>query len=155
MTTPTPDDAAVAVAEVAAARGAVGAATHRSLPVVLAATSVLTFLDFAVKDEIAGPRRRAAATVLIQTAIAGIGLLDARAGQVNPYAVATGPEPARGARLAAVGLGWYAAERLAVHLLRRSSLTRPNTVAGLLLAVTRPAGTLVTLRMLPRADGRA
>lgn len=152
MTTPTPDDAAAAVAEIDAARSAVGGTGDRGLPLVLAATSVLTFLDFAAKDEIASPRRRAAAAAVIQTALAGITLLDTRANPVNPYAVASGPQPALAGRVAAVGFGWYAAERLAVRLLRRSRLRRPNTVAGLLLAVSRPAGTLVTLRMLPRAD---
>lgn len=150
MTPPTPDDAAAAVAEVDAARTAVGNATNRGLPVVLAATSVLTFLDFAAKDEITSPRRRATVSAVIHVAISGIMLLDARANQVNPYAVAACPQPALAARIAAVGAGWYAAERLAVHLIRRSRLTRPNTVAGLFLAATRPAGALVTLRMLPR-----
>ncbi|MDN5915201.1 MAG: hypothetical protein L0I76_08880 [Pseudonocardia sp.] len=152
MSPPTPDDAAAAVAEIDTARTAVGSATNRGLPVVLAATSVLTLLDFAAKDELASPRRRAVATAMIQTAIAGITLLDTRANQINPYAVAVGPKPALAMRIAAVGVGWYATERLVVHRIRRSRLTRPNTVAGLLLAVTRPAGSLVTLRMLPRAD---
>lgn len=53
MSSPTPDDVADAIPEIAAARTAVGSATNRELPVVLAATSVLTFLDSAEKDEIA------------------------------------------------------------------------------------------------------
>ncbi|MEU8993158.1 hypothetical protein AB0C98_43405 [Streptomyces sp. NPDC048558] len=152
MTPLTPEEAAAAVAEVNAAHTAVASATNRGLPVVLAATSVLTFLDFAAKDDITSPRRRAGATAVIQTALAGIALLDTRTNQVNPFAVAAGPQPGLATRLAAVGIGWYAAERLAVYLIRRSRLTRPNTVAGLLLAATRPAGALVTLRMLPRAQ---
>ncbi|MDN5920569.1 MAG: hypothetical protein L0I76_36635 [Pseudonocardia sp.] len=152
MTPPTPDDAAAAVAEIDAAHTAVGSATHRGLPVVLAASSVLTFLDFAAKDELTSPRRRATMSAVVHVAIAGITLLDTRVNQVNPYAAAAAPQPALAARIAAVGFGWYAAERLAVHLIRRSRLTRPNTVAGLLLAATRPAGALLTLRMLPRAQ---
>lgn len=152
MSSPTPSDAAAAVAEIDAARTAVASTTNRGLPTVLAATAVLTFLDFAAKDEITNPRRRAATTAVIQTALAGITLLDIRANQINPYAVAAGPQPALAGRFATVGIGWYAAERLIVHLLRRSRLTRPNTVAGLLLAVSRPAGALVTLRMLPGAQ---
>ncbi|MEQ3554680.1 hypothetical protein WIS52_29800 [Pseudonocardia nematodicida] len=151
MTRPTEHEAAEALAEVQAARGAVDAATDRGLPMMLAATSVLTFLDFAAKDEITSPRRRAVVTAVTQLAMAGIALLETRAEQVRPHLAAPAPAPALAAKVAAVGVGWYATERLAVHLLRRSTLTRPNTVAGLLLAVTRPAGAVVTLRMVPRA----
>ncbi|ANY07245.1 hypothetical protein AFB00_14220 [Pseudonocardia sp. HH130630-07] len=143
------------MAEVDAARIAVGAAESRGLPIMLAATGVLTFLDFAAKDEIASPRRRRLVTGIIQTAIAGIGMLEARANPVNPFAIAPVPQPAAFGRYTAVAAGWYADERLAVHLLRRSRLSRPNTVAGALLAVSRPVGTLVAIRMMPRVDDRA
>lgn len=123
----------------------------RGLPVVLAATAVLTFLDHAAKDAFPDRGRRAAVTAVTQLAMAGISLLDVRANPVNPYAVASGPQAGLAARIGAVGLGWYAAERLAVHMLRRSRLRRPNTAAGLLLAVSRPAGTVAVMRMLPRA----
>ncbi|MEU6700360.1 hypothetical protein [Pseudonocardia sp. NPDC046786] len=150
-TRPTPEDAAANVAEVDAARRAVDTAHRRNVPIMLAATSVLTFLDFAAKDEITGPRRRMVASAVIQAALLGLSLLDVRGSQVVPYAPGDGPQPALAGKIAGVGLGWYAAERVAVHLIRRSRLTRPNTVAGLVLAVSRPAGYLAVTRMLPRA----
>ena len=126
---------------------------HRGLPVVLAASSALTFLDFAAKDAIMSPRRRTVASAVIQAALAGISLIDVRATRPDPYIAAAEAHPDHAARTAVVAAGWYTAERLAVHLIRRSRLSRPNTVAGLTLALSRPAGTLVALRMLSRADG--
>lgn len=152
---PTPEDAAAAVAEVESARRAVEAADRHGVAVMLTATSVLTFLDFAAKDEIADPRRRLAASVVIQAAVLGISLLDARGKQVTPYLPGDGPQPALAMKFAGVTLGWYAAERLTVHLLRRSHLKRPNTVAGLVLAISRSAGYLAVTTMLPRAGRSA
>ncbi|GEC23536.1 hypothetical protein C8E95_3237 [Pseudonocardia autotrophica] len=122
---------------------------------MLAATSVLTFLDFAAKDEIADPRRRMAASAVIQAALLAIPLLEVQGSQINPYPPGDDPQPALAAKIGAVALGWYAAERLAVHLIRRSRLKRPNTIAGLVLAVSRPAGYVAVTRMLPRAQDSA
>lgn len=149
MTRPPRSEAAAAVAEIDADHRAIDVEAQRGLPVALTATFVLTFLDFAVKDEIASPRRRMIATALIQTALAGIATFGTRAAQVDPHAVATIPEPDRAGRLLATGVGWFATERLAVHLLRRSRLSRPNTVAGLLVAASRTATALVFFRALP------
>lgn len=48
---------------------------------------------------------------------------------------------------------WTVAERLLIRGLRRSPLRHPNTAAGAILAVTRPAAYLLMMRMAPKPSG--
>lgn len=150
MPPPTPEQAAAATAEVDAARAAVDRAARQGRPAVLVATAALTFLDFAAKDHLRPPGA-GVVTAVAQSAILAAVLLEARANPVQPAL----PAGEAAAPLAAAGVGtaWFAAERLAVHALRRSRLRRPNTVAGVLLALSRPAATVV-LHRLPSRDAR-
>lgn len=45
---------------------------------------------------------------------------------------------------------WGVAKRLVIRGLRASRLRRPNTVAGAILAVTRPVGYVLVERLTPR-----
>lgn len=145
-----PSLAREALDEIDAARRGVDAADRRGTPALLVATAALTFLDFAAKDHAARPVRHAV-TAVVQTALLGMSLAEVRANPVVPYEPADGPAPGRATAVFGAIAGWTAAERAVVVLLRRSRLRRPNTVAGLVLAVTRPAGHVVLRSLLPRA----
>jgi hypothetical protein len=136
---PTRDEAAAALDELAAGRRATAAAESRGLPVLLGAWSLLVFVDYAAKDHVG------------QAATLGLGLMDNRSRPVQPIS----PDPAEvGPRalvpMAGAAVGWALAERVIVVGLRRSRLRRPNTLAGLVLAVSRPLGYVGMLRLTPR-----
>jgi hypothetical protein len=151
MSMPTENEAAAALQELAAGRQAVNTEQRRRLPVLLGAWSALVFLDYAAKDAVPDRRARRLVTGVCWTAAVGIGLLDSRTNPIQPVSVdpnETGPKAA--APMAGALLGWAIAERLIVAALRRSRLTRPNTAAGLVLAVGRPLGYLGVLRLTPK-----
>lgn len=151
MSGPTRDEAVAALDEFAAGRLAVRVAEKRRMPLVLGASSVLVFVDYAAKDRLADRRVRWLVTALCQAATIGVGLLDNRARQVQPISVDPadlGPRAA--APMGAALIGWALAERTIVRWLRRSRIRRPNTLAGLLLAVGRPLGYLGVVRLTPR-----
>jgi len=140
----------------AAERRAVAAAETRRLPVLLGAWSVLVFLDYAAKDHVADRRVQRAVTHLCQVSTVGLGILDQWHRPVQPVSV--DPEdlgPRAAAPIAAALVGWALAERLIIRGLRRSDARWPNTRAGLVLAVGRPAGYVGLQRLMPRprSDG--
>ncbi|MCO7192839.1 hypothetical protein [Pseudonocardia sp. McavD-2-B] len=150
MDTPDARRATEALQEIEAARRAVDTADRRSRPAVLIATAALTVLDFAAKDHL--PRRgQRVVTAVALAGVLGVSLADVRSTPVVVYAAADGPAPGRAAALFGASIGWFAAERVAVALLRRSRLRRPNTAAGILLGVSRPLGSVLVTRILPRA----
>jgi hypothetical protein len=151
MTGPTPDEAAAALAELDAGRRAVAAEERRHVPVLLGAWSALALLDYAAKDHLPDRRARWAVSGLCGAAALGLGLLDQRDRPVQPISVDpadTGPRAAAPMVLAITG--WAVAERLLVLGLRRSGAARPNTLAGIALAASRPLAYLGVRRLLPR-----
>lgn len=148
---PNRQDAQAALGEIDSARRAVAAENDRALPVVLAAWSILVAIDYTAKDLV--PERAAQRWVSALCAVAtiGIGLLENRSRQVQPISVDPDDVGARAVvpMLASMAV-WGVAERLVVRGLRASRLRRPNTVAGAILAVTRPAGYVVVERLTPR-----
>jgi hypothetical protein len=148
---PTRDEAAAALDELAAGRRATAAAEIRGLPVLLGAWSLLVFVDYAAKDHVADRRVRWLVTALCQAATLGLGLLDNRSRPVQPISpdpVEVGPRAV--VPMVGAAVGWALAERVIVLGLRRSRLSRPNTLAGLVLAVGRPIGYVGMLRLTPR-----
>jgi hypothetical protein len=78
-------------------------------------------------------------------------MLDHQARPVQPISVdpaETGPRAA--APMGVALAGWTVAERLLVRGLRRSSVSHPNTLAGIALAIGRPIGYLGVQRLTPR-----
>lgn len=151
MSGPTPEEASAALEELTAGRRAVAAAERRSLPVLLAAWSVLVLVDYAAKDHVADRRVQRLVTGACQLSTVAIGLVDHSLDPVQPVSV--DPEdvgPRAAAPIAAALVGWALAERLVVGGLRRSGVRWPNTLAGAVLAIGRPAGYLGLLRLLPR-----
>jgi hypothetical protein len=151
MSGPTRDEAAAALDELAAGRRATAAAETRGLPMLLGAWSLLAFVDYAAKDHIADRRVRWLVTALCQAATLGLGLLDNRSRPVQPIspdAAEVGPRAL--APMVGAAVAWTLAERVIVLGLRRSRLSRPNTLAGLVLAVGRPLGYVGMLRLTPR-----
>lgn len=151
MSGPTRDEAAAALDELAAGRRATAAAETRGLPMLLGAWSLLAFVDYAAKDHIADRRVRWLVTALCQAATLGLGLLDNRSRPVQPIspdAAEVGPRAL--APMVGAAVAWTLAERVIVLGLRRSRLSRPNTRAGLVLAVGRPLGYVGMLRLTPR-----
>jgi hypothetical protein len=146
---PTPEAAARALAEVEARRRLVEAAHWRHVPFESAVWSAALLLDYAVKDLLSSRRRRLAATALCQ--LAGAAVLALNPPRVRPWWRHKG-DPDEGTRdiLLLFALGGYAlvVERALVWGLRRSRLRRPNTVAGIVLAVTRPTATAIVQRRL-------
>jgi hypothetical protein len=146
---PTPEAAARALAEVEARRRLVEAEHRRHVPFELAVWSAALLLDYAAKDVLPGRRRRLAATALCQ--LAGAAALALNPPRVRPWWRHEGDQD-EGSRdllilFAACGYA-LVVERGLVWALRRSRLRRPNTVAGLVLAVTRPATTAMVYRRL-------
>ncbi|WP_145981238.1 hypothetical protein [Pseudonocardia sp. HH130629-09] len=148
--TPRRDQATAALHEIEAARRAVDATDRRARPAILLATSALTFVDFAAKDHVSRPAQYAV-TALVQTGLLAMTLAETRTNPVVPYEPADGPSPGRAAMLFGSIATWMALERTAVALIRRSRVRRPNTVAGFLLSVTRPAGFAFAAQLMPRA----
>lgn len=144
---PTPEQAAAALADVKARREQVKAGANAGLAWQLAAASATTLINFAVKDLLASRSARRAVTatcLLINTALSLAAIERTR---VQPYNTddARAAAPAV-ARLTGASVVVLAAERIMVILLRRSSLARPNLVAGIVLAATRPAAHLAIRR---------
>lgn len=151
MTRPTSEEASAALGELAAGRRAVAAAERRGLPVLLAAWSLLVLVDYAAKDHIPDRRVRRMMTGACQVATVALGMVDHAVKPVQPVSVDpadVGPRAA--APIAAALIGWTVTERLVITGLRRSGLRWPNTVAGVVLAIGRPAGYVGLLRLVPR-----
>ena len=146
---PTPEAAARALAEVEARRRLVEAAHWRHVPFESAVWSAALLLDYAVKDLLSSRRRRLAATALCQ--LAGAAVLALNPPRVRPWWRHQG-DPDEGARdlllVFVAGGCLLALERTLVWALRRSRLRHPNTVAGLVLAVTRPTASAILHRRL-------
>jgi hypothetical protein len=140
-----------ALAELEAGRRATAHAERRSRALLLASSSVLVFMDYAAKDHVPDPTARRLTTALCTTAALCLHLLDMRYQQVHP--VGMGPDESRPEvvrRLVRLLLVWMASERVLIVGLRRSRVRRPNTVSGLVLALTRPVWYAVLDRRLPR-----
>lgn len=150
MTNPSRADVEAALDELVAAQRAVTREGRRGLPVTLTACSVLVVLDYAAKDHVVDRGARRAVSTLCAAGALAITLLDQRASPVQPLSV----DPADlGPRAAAPGLalaaGWAITERALITGFRRSRLGRPNTVAGVALAILRPALYLAARRLMP------
>lgn len=141
-----------ALAELEAGRRATADAERRSRALLLASSSVLVFIDYAAKDHVPDPTARRLTTALCTTAATGLHLLDMRYQQVQPVGAASEEDvpPDLLPRLARFLLVWAASERVVIAGLRRSRVRRPNTVAGLVLALTRPIWYAALDRRLPR-----
>lgn len=148
---PSRDDAEAALGEIDSARRAVAAEDGRGLPVLLAAWSVLVVIDYGAKDHVPDRAVRRGVSALCAAATLGIGLQDNRSRRVQPVSVDPADVGIRAAAAMMAALAvWGVGERLVIHGLRASRLRRPNTVAGAILAVTRPAGYLGVLRVMPK-----
>lgn len=151
MDRPTPDEAAAALAELAAGQRAVAAAEARGLPVLLTACSMFVLADYAAKDFLADRRARWAVSVVCQLSTLSLGLLDLDRTPVQPVSVDPADlGPPSATRFIAAMLGWALAERVLVVALRRSRVRRPNTLAGVALALARPVAYIGVQRLLPR-----
>lgn len=140
-----------ALAELEAGRRATADAERRSRALLLASSSVLVFMDYAAKDHVPDPTARRLTTALCTAAALGLHLLDMRYQQVQAVGVADeDPRPDVLPRLVRLLLVWTASERVVIAGLRRSRVRRPNTVAGLVLALTRPFWYAALDRRLPR-----
>jgi hypothetical protein len=151
VTEPSRSEAAAALEELAAGKRAVADEERRRRLVLSGAWSALVLLDYGAKDLVLDRRTRWLVTVSCRAASIGVGLLVDRSRTVQPISVDpadTGPWAA--APMAVALAGWLVAERLLVLGLRRSRLARPNTVAGLVLALCRPAAQRGVLRLAPR-----
>jgi hypothetical protein len=146
---PTPEAAARALGEVKARRRLVAAEHWRHVPFELAVWSAALLLDYAAKDLLPSRRSRLAATALCQ--LAGAAVLALSPPRVRPW-LRHQDDPEEGGRdllVVFAGAGCLlVAERTLVWALRRSGLRRPNTVAGIVLAVTRPTATAMVYRRL-------
>lgn len=152
-THPSRDDAAAALGEIEAARRAVAAESNRNPPIVLA-YSALIAVDYAAKDHMPSRRAQRGISILCAVTTLGIGLLDIRSRQVQPVSVDPDDLGPRAYSPMIVSMaGWTVAERLLIRSLRRSRLRHPNTAAGAILAVTRPAAYLLMMRMTPKPSG--
>jgi len=151
---PTPSAAASALDELAAARRAVSAAERRTLPFVLGASSFLTLVQHAAGDHVADRRTRwlVAGTCIALDVLLQVG--DSRSTAVQPVAMGpdqrSHPQDVPRALWAVAVLGRAAAERSVVAVLRRGRLRRPNTAAGLVLAVGTLLANLAVRRLLSR-----
>ncbi|MDQ3151225.1 MAG: hypothetical protein M3R63_05685 [Actinomycetota bacterium] len=151
MDMPTPDEAAAALAELEAGQRAVATAEARGLPVLLTACSMFVLADYAAKDVLAGRRARWAVSAICQLATLSLVLLDLDRTPVQPVSVDPadlGPRAA--APFIAAIVGCALAERVLVVGLRCSGVRRPNTLAGVALALARPVAYLGIQRLLPR-----
>ncbi len=151
---PTPSAAASALDELAAARRAVSAAERRTLPFVLGASSFLTLVQHAAGDHVTDRRTRwlVAGTCIVLDVLLQVG--DSRSTAVQPVALAPdGPSHPRNvprALWAVAALGRAAVEWSVVAVLRRRRLRRPNTVAGLVVAIGTLLANLGVRRLLSR-----
>lgn len=147
----TPDEAAAALAELEAGQRDIAAAETRGLPVLLSACSVFVLADYAAKDLLAGRRAKWAVSAVCLLSTLSVTLLNQDRTSVQP--VSTDPADL-GSRAAtpfiAAMVGWTLAERVLVVALRRSRLRRPNTLAGVALALARPVAYFQAQRLLPR-----
>lgn len=151
---PSRDDANAALGEIEAARRAVAVATNRGHRIMLVAFSTLVVVDYAAKDHLPERGAQRGVSALCAMATLAIGLVDLRSRQVQPVSVDPddlGPRVAA-PMLASLAL-WTVAERLLIRGLRRSRLRLPNTIAGVILAVARPAAYLLMMRMAPKPSG--
>lgn len=146
---PTPSAAAAALDELAAARRAVSAAERRTLPFVLGARSFLTLVRHATADHVTDRRTRrfVTGTCLALDALLLVG--DNRSTAVQPAEVSPDEHRSPPPALYAVGvLAAVAVDRSVVAVLRRTRLRRPNTAAGLVLAIEGTLADLVVRRLL-------
>lgn len=147
----TREQARAALAELEAGKRAVTSAETRTRPMLLTAYSGLALVDYAAKDYLGSRRAQWGVTAICQLITLGLTLLEQDRNPVQPATV----ENADRTRLTdapfiAALVGWPLAERLLVTALRRSNIRRPNTLAGVALAATRPAGYLGLYRLIPR-----
>lgn len=151
MDIPTPDEAEAALAELEASRLAIAAAEARGLPVLLTACSMFALVDYAAKDFLADRRAKRVVSVVCQLAVLSVGLLHLDRTPVQPVTVDPADLGPRAATpFIAAMVGWAVAERVLIVTLRRSRVRRPNTLAGVALALARPVAYLGVMRLLPR-----
>jgi hypothetical protein len=146
---PTPEAAAGALAEVQARRRLVEAEHWRHVPFELAVWSAVILLDYAAKDLLPRRRERLAATALCQ--LAGAAALALNPPRVRPWGrhQVDSDEGAKDVLFVFAVYGYaLVVERGLVWALRRSRLRRPNTVAGLVVAVSRSATGAMVYRRL-------
>lgn len=155
MNEPTRQEAESALAELEAARRAVEAAEKQGRPVLLTGWSTLVLLDYLSKDHVPDRRARLAISATCAVATTAMAMLDHDSNPIQPVDVeGTPPDSDVPRRLVTAMVGWVLAERALVVGLRRSGIRRPNTLAGITLALTRPLGYLLVQRILTGTRSR-
>jgi DNA-binding MarR family transcriptional regulator len=145
---PTPREATRALTDIEARRALVRTECRRHLPLQLAFSSTASLIDYAAKDLTTSRWRRSAVTALCL--LTGIGMWAIDQPRVEPWLRRDERfESGLGCLLVAgVAAAVIPAERLLLRALRHSGLRRPNTIAGIVFAITRPATTLLLNRRL-------